>query len=265
MDILQVITLSFIQGVTEFIPVSSSAHLLIISDWMSWSYSSLAFSVALHLGSLIAICLYLRKDLYDLTQGVLTALKEKQMNQSARLFVTLCCATLPLCFVTLFGYTFLKSFANSLLVIASTTLIFGLILGIAILKAEHYLLRLPKSWAYILIGVAQCFAIIPGASRSGVTLTAGLFLGLSYQQALRFSFLLSIPCILLASCWQGLTLYRHPEAIVFFDFILGIVLSAGVGLLVIDTIFKKLSKTLLLGLVSYRLLLAMLLFTQVIR
>ena len=180
--------LAFIQGVAEFIPVSSSAHLIIISKVSNFNVSSLQLDISLHLGSLLAIIFYFRKDLLNITK-----------NKS--LFLLIVLGSIPLIIVGYFFYSsgLIENLRN-LKVIAWTTLIFGILLFIAdrsIIKNKiNDNLNLKN---ILLIGIFQVFAIIPGVSRSGITITASRFLNFDRVDSSKISFYLSIPALVGAS------------------------------------------------------------------
>jgi len=192
----QAILLAVLQGVTEFLPVSSSAHLILPSQILGWPDQGLLFDVSVHAGTLLAVAYYFRATL---TQFLLGLIPGKGRDRSE--FWALCIGTLPVVIAGVVLKEIIASDARGVLVIATTTLFFGLLLGLADrLATRRHNQRLAVSFRdALLIGLAQMLALIPGTSRSGVTITAALFLGYSAPVATRFSFLLSIPVILGAS------------------------------------------------------------------
>ncbi|WP_422137362.1 undecaprenyl-diphosphate phosphatase [Endozoicomonas sp. ALC020] len=215
MDSLQVIILALLQGLTEFLPISSSAHLILPAQLLGWKDQGLAFDVAVHIGTLIAVVGYFRKDLIRITQDWLGSLMGKGSSVNSRLGWYLIFATLP---AVVFGFV-LKSLGldeamRSIAVIAGTTMIFGALLGWADYKGKKIqpIEKLNFRQA-MLIGFAQAIALIPGTSRSGITMTAGLMLGLTREAAARFSFLLSIPVILGAGLLLTLDLVKATEPV----------------------------------------------------
>lgn len=224
MTLFQAIILGLIQGLGEFLPISSSGHLVIFPWLFNFPDPGLSFDVALHLGTLIAVVLYFWRDWIEIIK--ITFLKnpnyELQItNYNKNTFLLIIIATIP---GAIFGFLLEKQaetiFRNPLL-IAGTLSIVGLILYLADQYAQHKknLDKITKKDA-IIIGLSQAFAIIPGVSRAGATITSGLFLGLSRSTAARFSFLMSAPIIF------GATIIKFP------DFI-----KAGVGLYEIIAIF----------------------------
>ncbi len=199
---LQAILLAFVQGLTEFLPISSSAHLILPAQLFGWVDQGVAFDIAVHVGTLLAVLAYFRSELLILLQGSLRALSTGRLNAEATLVLQLALATLP---VGLAGVLLLELISDefrSIPVIAATTIGFGILLAVADRSdgGEREL-----NWkAALWIGLAQVLALVPGTSRSGITITAGLFCGLGREQAARFSFLLSIPVILAAAALAGI-------------------------------------------------------------
>jgi undecaprenyl-diphosphatase len=193
--------LALVQGVTEFLPISSSAHLILPSRLLGWADQGVIFDVAVHLGSLLAVLWYFRRELISLATGCLRALTERRINDEARMTWYLVVATLPVVAAGLLLIDLVAGQLRSIPVIACTTIGFGLLLALADRRrgGEGRMNLRTALW----VGVAQVLAIVPGTSRSGITMTAGLFCGLDREQASRFSFLLSIPVILAASVLAG--------------------------------------------------------------
>ena len=203
MDWLQVVILAIVQGITEFLPVSSSAHLILPSQVLGWPDQGLAFDVAVHLGTLMAVMTYYRRDLFAMIGGAGQAVTQRTMNDDLKLGLLVVLATIPAVLFGFLGDDWIERELRSALVIAVTTLVFGALLWAAdsFGKRQFSLVRLGVIGA-IFIGLAQALALIPGTSRSGITITAALALGYQREDAARFSFLLSIPAILGASFVQ---------------------------------------------------------------
>ncbi len=206
-DWLQVIILSFLQGLTEFLPISSSAHLVIPSQIGLWRDQGLAFDVAVHFGSLFAVIIYFRREVRGLIRqffalmGKTLAFKldfrnELDKTEDTVYFVHLLVATIPIFLAGFLLKDIAENQLRSLPIIATSTILFGLILWLADNKRtiQKTQTKMNVSRAF-LIGIAQISAIIPGASRSGVTISAALFLGLDRETASRFSLMLGIPTI----------------------------------------------------------------------
>lgn len=206
MDLVQALWLGLIQGLTEFLPISSSAHLILVPRLLGWPDQGLAFDVAVHIGTLLAVMLYFRHQVGPLVGDTLVSIWRRQSVGESRLGWALIIGTLPL----VAGALILADAAEGVLrdprVIGAATIGFGVLLWAA---ARHSGPRDERSigpGAALFIGAAQVLAIIPGTSRSGITMTAGLWLGLEATAAARFSFLLSIPAIALAGAWKALQL-----------------------------------------------------------
>lgn len=197
---IQIIVLALIQGLTEFLPISSSAHLILIPELTDWPDQGLAFDVAAHLGSLLAVCIYLREDLQRLSSAWWRALITRQLTDDAWLAWSVLLGTVPVGLAGLLAHDFISEQLRSVTVIACATVFFGALLWWAdFVGTRQRLLNSLRLRDVVLIGCAQALALIPGTSRSGITMTMALALGLSRDAAARFSFLLSIPVIVLAS------------------------------------------------------------------
>ena len=195
MDGLQALFLALIQGLTEFLPVSSSAHLILPSQLLGWPDQGLAFDVAVHAGTLVAVMVYYRESLSSLLMGLLGSGDNVSLRR--REVSALLIATLPAVGIGIAFSDVIDQYLRGIGVIATTTLLFGLLLGVsysyrAAGADEQPISRLDHA---LVIGLAQALALIPGTSRSGVTITASLFLGYNLATAARFSFLMSIPVI----------------------------------------------------------------------
>ncbi len=209
----QALSLALVQGLTEFLPISSSAHLILPSLLLGWPDQGLAFDVAVHFGTLSAVLLYFRKDLIGLALGALGGVTKRHMNDELREVGFLILATVP-ALIAGFALNSRMDDLRSVAVIAITTLLFGLLLGVADRRVAANAAPAVKSWGVaLLIGMAQAIAPIPGTSRSGITITAGLLLGLSRAAAARFSFLMSIPVIAGAALLKLLELLETPLAV----------------------------------------------------
>lgn len=203
MNILEIFVLSVVQGVTEFLPVSSAAHLLLVPIVTGWRDQGLEFDLAVHVGSLAAVLIYFRREIAAVAVDWLRSLVTGGATANARLGWAVLLGTIP---VGLAGLalkdlveTTMRTPEIAAIVMAATLIGFGVLLGWADWRhrgdRNEYDLRW---WDVLVIGCAQALALIPGTSRSGITITAALFLGLSREAAARFSFLLSIPVITLA-------------------------------------------------------------------
>lgn len=226
MDWLQVLILSIVQGVTEFLPISSSAHLILVPQLTLWPDQGLAFDVALHVGSLSAVIIYFRHELQRMIASWFSSVLGKGTDEDGRLAWWVILATLPVCVMALLFDDTIESVMRSPLVIAVGMVIFGLALGVADWRyrgnRSEYRLGLKD---VLVIGCAQALALIPGTSRSGITITAALMVGMNREAAARFSFLLSIPVILLAGGTEIGSLIINPVPIDWAALWMGILLS----------------------------------------
>ncbi len=203
-NIFQAIILGMVQGLTEFLPISSTAHLKVIPVILGWGDPGVAFTAVIQLGSIAAVLWYFWSDLTQITTGAFIAIGQKNYKSyDLRLAIGIALGTLPIVFFGLLIKIFIPDFDNSpirsLGAIAIASILMSLLLGLAeqIGKRKRNFEKLNITDG-ILMGFAQAIALIPGVSRSGSTLTAGLFMGLERAAAARFSFLLGIPAITLA-------------------------------------------------------------------
>ena len=203
MTFLQLVTLAFVQGVTEFLPVSSSAHLILVAKFTIWTDQGLSFDIAAHLGSLIAVCVYFRKDINTLCYSWFPNKRKDIRYSDKRLSICLMVATLPIVLFGLVFHDFIAAELRSVYLIGIMTIVFGVVLWTSdTISSKSRLLDNMNSRDAIFIGVIQALALIPGTSRSGVTISAALLLGFSRESAVRFSFLLGIPTISAAVVYE---------------------------------------------------------------
>ncbi|MEP4484493.1 MAG: undecaprenyl-diphosphate phosphatase [Halioglobus sp.] len=261
MDWIQAVWLALIQGLTEFLPISSSAHLVIPSLILDWPDQGLAFDVAVHVGTLTAVVAYYRGELLTLAKGTIIGLSQRRMNEELRMVGWLAIASLPVAVTGFLAGDFVEGNLRSLPVIATTTLLFGVLLGSADRHtagvSKFRSLTLP---AAIMIGCAQMLAIVPGVSRSGVTITAALLLNLNRQTAARFSFLLSIPVIAGAGSLKGWELSQSQIAPDWWLLGISALVSAITAYACIAVFLKLLDRVGLMPFVYYRVVLSVLLF-----
>lgn len=256
MDILQLLTLALLQGFTEFLPISSSAHLILVPVVTGWPDQGLAFDVAVHVGTLAAVLLYFRREVLAITTATLTSLATRRLTPDAKLGWAVILGTIPVGLAGLLFKDAVETWLRAPWVIALATIGFGLLLWWADARARaertEYSLSLSDC---LLIGVAQAVALIPGTSRSGITMTAGLMLGLSREAAARFSFLLSIPVIILAGLLSVKDLLEQAAPVAWVDLGLG-TLAAGISAyLCIHVFLALIARIGMLPFVIYRLLL----------
>lgn len=256
MTLIEIIVLALIQGLTEFLPISSSAHLVLPSQLLGWQDQGIAFDVAVHVGTLLAVVSYFRKEVSNMFTAWVGTLKGDRTNPDGKVAWWILLGTIPAGLTGLFGKDFIEAYARDALVIASMTIIFGLLLWWADAKAKQVkdISQLGLKGALI-IGVAQAVALIPGTSRSGITMTAGLMLGLDRQSAARFSFLLSIPVIALAGGYLIVKLLMSGEAIDWVAMASGAVVAFVAAYSCIHVFLIVLEKMGMMPFVIYRLLL----------
>jgi undecaprenyl-diphosphatase len=266
MSTLEIIILALLQGLTEFLPISSSAHLILPSQILGWKDQGLAFDVAVHVGTLLAVMLYFRKEVGGMAVAWLGTInigpEKANGNKSSfdgKLAWWILFATIPAGLFGLLGKDFIEEHLRSALVIAATTLLFGFLLGFADVKAgnrkQHKPLEKLGIKGAMLIGLAQAIALIPGTSRSGITMTIGLMLGLSRDNAARFSFLLSIPAIAMAGSYLTLKLVLSAEGVDWYAMGLGSVLAFISAYACIHYFLILLNKLGMMPFVIYRLVL----------
>jgi undecaprenyl-diphosphatase len=256
MDLIQIIALALLQGLTEFLPISSSAHLILLPILANWQDQGLAFDVAVHVGTLTAVVLYFRHTIRTLVSDWLQSVLQRQAVGDSRLAWAVIFGTIPVGLAGLLFNGLVETALRNPLVIAATTIVFGLLLGWADWRGQQQRNEHQLRWQDILfIGVAQAIALIPGTSRSGITITAGLMLGLTRNAAARFSFLLSIPVIFLAGGLKTLELVQSNLAANWFALISGAVFSAASAYICIFLFLKMLERIGMWPFVIYRLLL----------
>lgn len=206
----EAVALALVQGLTEFLPISSSAHLILPSQLLGWQDQGLAFDVAVHVGTLLAIVAYFRRDVANLTQAWVVSVAKRQHSEDSQLAWLIILATIPAGLAGVIFNDLIESHLRSTAVIATTTIVFALVLWWADKtgKRTQSLQALDLRGA-MLIGLAQAIALIPGTSRSGITMTAALLLGYSREASARFSFLLSIPLIAAAGSLKTLELIEQ--------------------------------------------------------
>ena len=261
----QAIILAIVQGLTEFLPISSSAHLAMSPILLGWPDQGLAFDIAVHVGTLSAVLLYYRKDLQNMASSWFSSLLGGSPDSESRLVWYLAVATVPVAIVGVMGSDFIGTHLRSLAVIASTTLVFGLLLGWADKRARGQSSTVAMSLSLaVLIGLAQALAPIPGVSRSGVTITAALLLGMDRQSSARFSFLLSIPVIASAGCLMALDLLQSGESVAWVQLAVAAAISGITAYLCIGLFIRLLDRVGLMPFVYYRVFLAAVLYLLIL-
>ena len=256
-DWWQLVLLALIQGLSEFLPISSSAHLVLPAQLFGWADQGLPFDVAVHMGTLIAVLAYFRQDLRELLAGLIPG-RDQEQPADAELW-KFAVATIP---TVVAGVVFNDLIANELRglgIIAATTLLFGLLLGAAAWQSRARVSNgiQPISWRdAALIGCAQALALVPGVSRSGVTITAALMLGYNAITAARFSFLLSIPIILGAMAFMSAAwLAGESQTVPLLQLLVAMVMAGVSAYATIALFLGLLDRIGLMPFVIYRLVL----------
>lgn len=255
---LSAIVLAIVQGLTEFWPISSSGHLVLVPRFLGWPDQGLAFDVALHFGTLLAVMFYFRREVLAVPSAMLLQLRGRPHSAAdARLGWAVALATVPAGIAGLLFQDFVESELRSPLLIAGTTAFYGALLWVADSRRgtanDERDLTLGKA---LVVGCAQALALIPGTSRSGITITASLFLGLSREAATRFSFLMSIPIILLASVLEGYHLTTTTEPVAWDLLGAGVFAAALTAYFCISVMLRVVGRIGMAPFAIYRLLLA---------
>jgi undecaprenyl-diphosphatase len=266
-DIFQALFLGILQGLTEFLPVSSSAHLVFVPWLLGWedkAVTSIQFDVALHMGTLLAVLVYFAADWRRLIGAFFASLVERRIGDDPdrRLIWLILIGTIPAALAGLLAESKIndifhdpQNLRTGLLVIAVMMIVMGALLLLAERVGKHALtlegIRLPTA---VLVGVAQALALIPGVSRSGSTITAGLFAGLKREAAARFSFLLATPVVLAAGLKQVYNLVQEEgiPADLQLGFLVGFAASAISGFLCIFLLLRYLQRNSTAPFIWYR-------------
>ena len=261
MDLVQAVILAFVQGLTEFLPISSSGHLVLVPKFLGWPDQGLAFDVAVHLGTLAAVLAYFRRDLVPMGRDWLASLGGRPRTPEARLAWWVIWGTVPVVAIGGLAADAIEAGLRSPQVIAVTTAGFGVLLWLADARGARARDEYSLGWAdALLIGLAQATALVPGVSRSGITMTAALLLGLDRQAAARFSFLLSIPVIVAAGVLETSVLLGRDEPVDWTLLAVGTVVSGVVAYLTIRAFLALLGRIGMAPFAVYRLLLGALIF-----
>jgi len=256
MDLWHQLILALVQGLTEFLPISSSAHLILLPRLAGWVDQGLAVDVALHVGTLSAVIIYFRSELTHMSHDWAQSLVSRRYTPESRLAWGVLLGTIPVGLCGLLFKDIVETSLRSPFVIAIATIGFGLLLWWAdyqgARKRDEHSLVLKD---ILIIGIAQAVALIPGTSRSGITITAGLMVGLTRPAAARFSFLLSIPVIILAGLLETVSLIKTDATVEWDAMLIGAVTSGVSAYLCIHFFIKLLDRIGMLPFVIYRILL----------
>jgi undecaprenyl-diphosphatase len=272
LSIFELAFLSIVQGVTEFLPVSSSAHLILgrkamvalgLASGHMTSAEELAFDIALHIGSLGAVLIYFRNEMTKFIHGLLDLLRGRYSDNAALLILTIV-ASVPIVIVALIFKDLITHSGRSTSMVAWSTLLFGLLLWVADRRLESkaalHELTLRDG---VTMGLAQCLAVIPGVSRSGICMTAGRLIGLDRTLSARFAMLLSVPTILGAGVLASMDLVRAGNVAVTTDALVGGILAFLSAWAAIGFLMRWLRTRSYTPFVVYRVLLGMILLVAI--
>ena len=258
MDTVQAVILAILQGITEFLPISSSAHLILVPELLGWQDQGLAFDVAVHVGTLAAVLVFLKKEIQQIVPAWFIGWKGFSWDTQGKLAWLIVLATIPLGLV---GFTFMSFIEGNLRaawVIAASTLFFGLLLGWADRKGDKNIKPMESlTWKQTLcVGCAQALALIPGTSRSGITMTALLATGYSRMATARFSFIIAVPAIALPRILKGAELAISQADISWSLLLVGAVVSALTAFVCMHWFMRFVERVGMLPFVLYRILLS---------
>lgn len=258
MELFAAIILALVQGLTEFLPVSSSAHLILVPQLFGWPDQGLAFDVAVHFGTLLAVLWYFRSEVVSIARAWLGALAGNPHSAAdAHLGWMILLAAVPAGVAGLLFNDFVATELRSPVVIAVATAVFGVALWAADLRDKNVTDERGIGFKIaLLIGLAQMLALVPGTSRSGITITAGLLVGLSRETAARFSFLISIPTIGGAALLETLDVMQSPTPVPWLAIFIGVVVAAVSAYACIRIFLGVIERIGMLPFMLYRLLLA---------
>lgn len=262
LPISQLLLLSLIQGLTEFIPVSSSAHLAILPNLLNWQDQGLMIDVALHFGTLFSVILYFRHDVAKMFMGAFDTIRFQASHQRT-LFLQLVVATIPLVITGAIVSLFLGD-ARQLVIMAWASIGFGLLLYAVdkYVPATRTLTSMTYSSAFM-VGLGQCLAVIPGTSRAGSSMTSLRALGFSRPDTAKFSCFLSIPAVLAASSLMAYKLSKVETVAIYSDILWAALLSFVAGYISIDFMMRWVQRSTYSVFVAYRICLGILLLIWV--
>ncbi len=257
METLQILLLALVQGLTEFLPISSSAHLILAPKIFGFTDQGLAFDVAIHVGSSLAVIGYFRKELTLIMGDFYRSMgKPAKATEHSQMGWMIIIATIPVVCLGLMLRQFVEDNLRTALAIAIPTIVFGLLLYWYDVKGRRERDESSITWKdALIIGLLQAIAIFPGTSRSGITITGGLMLGLTRKASSRFSFLLAIPTIIMSGAYVTYGLIISNEQVVWHDLIFGAILSFVAAYLCIHLFLRFIERCGMLPFVIYRLIL----------
>lgn len=263
MNFLQAAVLGIVQGLTEFLPVSSSGHLVLFPSLFGWSDQGIAFDIVLHLGTLVAVVIFLRKKLWLIIKSFFNFKNKEEITlQNRHLGWLLIISIIPAGLVGLLFNSWIEENLRSSLIVAGTLIFWGIILWLADNYSQKQIAKKNMEkliWKNALfIGLAQAVALIPGTSRSGITMTAGLFSKLDRKSTAEFSFLVSVPIIFLAGVTAIKDLFENGLGNIELSYLgVGFISAMGSGLLAVWGLMKIIQKWSFKPFVIYRILLGL--------
>jgi undecaprenyl-diphosphatase len=254
---LQIVILAIVQGITEFLPISSSGHLVLVPFLFGWADQGLAFDVSVHVGSLAAVCIFFRRDIASLLSGGVQILHGNIKTSESRMALAILLGTIPAAMAGLLFASWIEDNLRDPAVIVYTLSGYGVVMALAdrFSSRERNISTVGLKDALI-IGCAQALALVPGTSRSGVTITAARLLGFERQDAARFSFLLSAPVILLAAGYKFVQMLMSGVAVAWGQLGLATLSACIVAYLSIGFFMRVVTRVGLAPFAIYRLLLA---------
>lgn len=260
MDLTQAFVLALIQGITEFLPISSTAHLILVPLLTDWPDQGLAYDVALNTATWLAVVIYFRRDIADLAKGFFRTLSERSFkdNHEGELAWMVLVGTIPVAVAGVLAHDIVAYRLRTLEVIGLSSIVWGIVLWIADRKPGRAEIK-DVSWkTAIVIGLAQAIALVPGTSRSGITMAAALMMGLSRTASARFSFLLAIVVGALAGGKEGLDMVKAGMDTPWAAVLAGALVAFVSAYLVIHYFLKTISRSSMKPYVVYRVILGIL-------
>lgn len=254
-EVIEAIILGVVQGLTELLPVSSSAHLYLLSEFFfKWTISD-SFDIALHFGTLLAICIFFFKDWINLIKGGFNKVFKKEDSTEGRIFWYIVAATIPAGIIGLIFEHYLEGYLKQPLIVATALIVMGILLYVVDKKSKSEVSYENMTFKQaFLIGISQVLAFIPGVSRSGATITVGRALRVDRESAAKYTFLLSTPIVLAATV---LKIFDFQFSVAFFA---GVLTSFLVGLVVIKFLMEFIKKRSFKVFAIYRVLLGIVVY-----
>jgi len=255
------LVLAVVQGITEFLPISSSAHLILVPHFLGWPDQGLGFDLAMHLGTLVAVLGYFRRDVAHLWQAWIESLTQRRRDGEVVMAWGLILATIPAVIVGVVIGIMGESMLRAPGIIATTSIVFGLLLGLADMRRRRDRVPTDLGWReYVGIGLLQAVALIPGASRSGMTILGGRALGLSRPAAARVSFFLAIPITAAAIAFEVVLLLDESAPVPWGQMAIAAALACVSAVIAIHYFLRMLQSMSMMVFVVYRVLLGIFLF-----